>query len=64
MMRPARMSGSWEKAIRRRSSGSSGNADGDSQIILAGLKAGDRIVTDGTHKVIEGMEIEPDKRER
>ena len=41
-----------------------GNADGGSQIILAGLKAGDRIVTDGTHKVIEGMEIEPDKRER
>lgn len=41
-----------------------GNADESSQLILSGLKAGDAIVADGTHKVIEGMEIKPDKREK
>ncbi len=41
-----------------------GNTDGSTQMILSGLKAGDSIVTDGTHKVMVGMEVEPDRKVR
>jgi len=41
-----------------------GNTDGSTQMILSGLKVGDSIVTDGTHKVMDGREVEPDRKER
>lgn len=41
-----------------------GNTDGMTQMILGGLKNGEEIVTDGTHKVMDGSEIEPDRKEK
>ncbi len=41
-----------------------GNTDGATQMILSGLNAGDEIVTDGTHKVMDGTEIVPDRKGR
>lgn len=39
-----------------------GRASEEDQIVLSGLTPGDLIVTDGTHKVIEGITILPDMR--
>jgi|GEM_PF-4555773 hypothetical protein len=33
-------------------------------MILSGVKNGDEIVTDGTHKVMDGSEIQPDRKEK
>ena len=41
-----------------------GNTDGASQMILSGLTAGAEIVTDGTHKVMDGIKIVPDRQGR
>lgn len=41
-----------------------GNTDGETQMILSGLSAGAEIVTDGTHKVMNGVMIVPDRQGR
>lgn len=41
-----------------------GNTDGTTQLILSGIKAGEEIVTDGTHKVMDGVKIVPDRKGR
>lgn len=48
-----------ENKIERRNVGL-GRSAGDAQLIKQGLRAGELVVTDGTHKVIPGSEIIPD----
>ena len=48
-----------EKNIPSRRNVKEGVQKGDKQIILEGLKAGERVVTDGMLKVVPGTEVVP-----